>query len=135
MFPPSGIPDQTTPLGTAFIWWNLLLNEGNCAELRAKTWNADAWGDFGWALDALDGMALKQDVEYPDDGSTDIAYVGFIESPGQTVRSTQDSRVDVKWLTVINPSDSAVAPRWVVWGLNPDWNTRPDPEHIRRNTT
>lgn len=109
--------------------------EGNCPELRAKTWNAASWGDFLWALDALDGLAIKQEVEYPDDGSTDVAYVGFIDSPGETVQATEDSSVNVMWLTVINPNDSRVAPQWVVWGLNPEWNGRPNPEQIRRNST
>jgi len=86
------------PMTTAETFFSLLFEDPSdpqrLADLRliVTPESLDAWGDFAWAVELLDGTGLASNIAWPVEGpSSGVAYAKFFTNNGQSsvVRSSE----------------------------------------------
>lgn len=98
----------STPLGTAFLWWQGLQDtEYYQTDLKQLSLNPRVWGNFQEAAKVLADRSL---MSFPLDNSEDssIKYARFMRLAGdKSAQAVDDALVDdVAILTLVKPEDS-----------------------------
>jgi hypothetical protein len=106
--------DITNPAQVATRWWSGLMSDITLA--RALTYDPDAWGDYQWAVDQLDGRSLASKVIPAVDAPDRVAFMRFVpEIAGSAARVFGAYRISATFLTMVKVQDGT----WRVWGLGP----------------
>ena len=106
--------DLTNPAQVGMLWWAGLLN--NLDQARALTYDERAWGDYGWAKDAIDGRGLASKVIPAVDAPYLVAFMRFVPEPSTTARVFQSFATTATVLVLTRIGDGT----WRVWGLGPN---------------
>ena len=126
VFGPEG-PTPFTPLGTAMLFWQALLNgrDEYRTALDALSYTPSAFGDYSDVETKLDGYSIMERVDYPPGREGEIGYVRFMRDSGHSVRAFGDAPIDDAMILTTVSDDGEV---WQVWGYSHSYF--PTPEEI-----
>ena len=124
MFGPEG-PTPFTPLGTAMLFWQALLNGRDefRTALETLTYKPSAFGDYSDVDSRFDGYSIMEKVEHPPGRENDIGYVRFMRDTGHSMRAFGDAPIDDAMILTIVSDHGEV---WQVWGYSHNYFPTPD---------
>jgi len=117
-FPGSGVPDGTTPLGVAYLWWSLLAEYSPVfdAHIDRLCENPSVW-DYPAVAHQIAPLAIMQAVH--ESSEPNICYVKLIRGVSGAARAFAESYLhDVEIVTLTR---SPVDGLWRVWGLSSNY--------------
>lgn len=110
-------PDFSNPLHVAMLWWAALEDRHDLpVALRTLTHHPDAFGDFAWAEELLEGMSIASGVHPAVDDPDNLVFIRFVPEVAQSSRAFGRFVVkQVVFMTLTRADDGT----WRVWGLGP----------------
>lgn len=129
MFGPTG-PTDRTALGAAHLWYSAVVHLAGEPDARrraqALSYNPAVWGDYRDIAARMDGWSIAQNVERPDTGEPDVAYVKLlhVDFSGRAFADQRINTADLQWLTLTHDHGC-----WRVWSISPG-DYRPSPQRI-----
>lgn len=105
--------DLTNPAQVALLWFRAL---GDDLDLTGSlTYDPSAWGDYGRAIEHIEGRSLASKVIRAVDAPERIAFMRLVPEVAQSAQVFQSFVAPMTFLTLVRIEDGT----WRVWGLAP----------------
>lgn len=110
-------PDFTDAFHVTMFWWSCLVDRDDDAEamavLHALTWDPEAFGDYRWVDEAVEGKSLASRV-YRAVDADEVAYLRFVPEVAQSSRVFAPTRGRGAVFVTLRRANGG---QWAVWGV------------------